>query len=184
MNVRNDKSKLTVTKIKKTNTTNTKSVKALTLHNLLCALTGYCIVVCDHIDIGCYYDVIIFRQVYQKIIFRQMCLSTQSTISQACLCCKAWPMYVCIILKFFFFFSLVVPTAFYYFNFFQGFKDMTHQYHFIYISIIVIFFYTKEKDQQNFFLRTWSLSPPPCFFFLVSWSYSSSFFFSFFHFTI
>lgn len=44
---------------KKTNTTNTKSVKALTLvHNLLCALTGYCIVVCDHI--GSYYDVIYF----------------------------------------------------------------------------------------------------------------------------
>lgn len=99
---------------KKTNTTNTKSVKALTLvHNLLCALTGYCIVVCDHI--GSYYDVIYFVKCVSLLT---LLLGMPLLLSKK-RCAFAAKHSVCIVLLFsFIVFFLVVPHCFYYFIFF------------------------------------------------------------------
>lgn len=102
---------------KKTNTTNTKSVKALTLvHNLLCALTGYCIVVCDHI--GSYSDVIYFVKCVSllTLLLGMYAFVLIKKKKKVCRCCKALCMYCIIVFLFCFF--LVVPHCFYYFIFF------------------------------------------------------------------
>ena len=101
---------------KKTNTTNTKSVKALTLvHNLLCALTGYCIVVCDHI--GSYYDVIYFVKCV-SLLTLLLGMPLLLSKKKVCLCCKAFCMY-CIIVFLYCFFPSGPPLLllFYFFRF-------------------------------------------------------------------
>ena len=117
---------------KKTNTTNTKSVKALTLvHNLLCALTGYCIVVCDHI--GSYYDVIYFVKCVSLLTLLLGMPLLLSKKKKVCLCCKAFCMY-CIIVFLCCFFPSGPPLLllFYFFRFLRIWPTNNNLFIFIY----------------------------------------------------